>query len=143
MENRKDFYADEMIYERMENKLEDVCKTLTLKEILKMMREISYDMVSYYGENNKAHIYKSDKYSELNREQACRLQRLLSTACDLFGQSIIDHREFDEGYLNKYLNGGSMEIEIDNLKNEIDELKEERKELNNRIRDLEEQINGN
>lgn len=143
MENRKDFYADEMIYERMDAKLNDVAKTLTLKEILKMIREISYDMICYYSEDNKGIIYQSDKYSELNREQACRLQRLLSTACDLFGQSIINHREFEEGYLNKYLNGGSMENQIEDLKNEIESLKEERRELNQRIGELEDELQSN
>jgi hypothetical protein len=42
--------------------------------------------------------------------------------CDLFGQSIINAREFDSGYLNKFINGGSMELEIENLRQEIEEL---------------------
>ena len=107
IEPRKDFYADEMIYERMESKLEEVAKELTLKEVLKMTREICYDMVYYNGENNCGIIYKGD-YSRKNIEQACQLQRLVSTACDLFAQSIVNHREFDDNYLNKWLNGGAM-----------------------------------
>ena len=32
IEPRKDFYADEMIYERMESKWQEIAKFLTLKE---------------------------------------------------------------------------------------------------------------
>ena len=108
MEPRKNFYANEMNYERMDNQLNEVISNLTLKEILKMIREISYDMVCYYDEYNKGIIYQSDEYSEINREQACRLQRLLSTACDLFAQSIIEKREFEEGYLEQWTSGGAL-----------------------------------
>lgn len=141
METRKSFYDDEMIYERMDEVLRDVCSKLTLKEVLKMIREISYDMVCYYGEDNKGIIYQKEEYSPLNREQACQIQRMLSTACDLFCQSVVQHREFNEGYLNKWLNGGAMEYQIEDLKNEIEQLKEERSELNGRIYDLEQELN--
>lgn len=129
MEIRKNFYANELNIERMDEVLEYVISTLTLKEILKMVREISYDMVCYYGEHNKGIIYSDDKYSELNREQACRLQRLLSAACDLFEQSVVGHREFDEGYLNHWLNGGSMELEIANLRRDLEKLRSISKDL--------------
>ena len=122
---RKDFYAKELNLDRMNKVLEYVISTLTLKEILKMVREISYDMVCYYDEYNKGVIYCDNKYSELNQEQACRLQRLLVASCDLFGQSIINHREFDESYLNHWLNGGAMELEIARLKDKIEELNQE------------------
>ena len=122
---RKDFYAKELNLDRMNKILEYVISTLTLKEILKMVREISYDMVCYYNEDLCSRIYKDKEYSKLNQEQACRLQRLLSSACDLFGQSIIDKREFDEGYLHHWLDGGAMEIEITRLKDKIKELSQE------------------
>ena len=122
---RKDFYAKELNLDRMNKVLEYVISTLTLQEILKMIREISYDMVCYYDEYNKGVIYCDNKYSELNQEQACNLQRLLVASCDLFGQSIINHREFDEGYLNHWLNGGAMELEIARLKDKIEELNQE------------------
>ena len=125
IEPRKNFYADELNMERMEKVLNYVIENLTLKEILKMIREISYDMVCYYGEDLCSKIYKDKEYSKLNQEQACRLQRLLSSACDLFGQSVIDKREFDEGYLHHWLDGGAMEIEINNLKKEIERLNKE------------------
>lgn len=125
MEPRKNFYANEMNYERMDNQLNEVISNLTLKEILKMIREISYDMVCYYDEYNKGIIYQSDEYSEINREQACRLQRLLSTACDLFAQSIIEKREFDEGYLEQWTNGGALQRKNNELENTIERLKEQ------------------
>ena len=119
---RKDFYAKELNLDRMNKVLKYIISTLTLQEVLKMIREISYDMVCYYDEDLCSKIYKDKEYSKLNQEQACRLQRLLSSACDLFGQSIIDKREFDEGYLHHWLDGGAMEIEINNLKQEIEKL---------------------
>ena len=118
----------------MNKVLEYVVSTLTLQEVLKMTREISYDMVCYYGEDLCSKIYKDKEYSKLNQEQACRLQRLLSGACDLFGQSIIDKRELDEGYLRHWLDGGAMELEIARLKDKI-------KELNQEIERLQEQQN--
>lgn len=138
IEPRKNFYADEMNYERMETKLEEVAQELTLAETLKMIREISYDMVYYNNDKDCGVIYKGG-YTDQNQWEACQIQRLLSAACDLFGQSIINHREFG-GYLDHWINGGAMENKIEDLKNEIESLKEERKELNNRIRDLEEMI---
>lgn len=124
-EARKNFFSNELNMERMEAVLNYVIENLTLKEVLKMIREISYDMVCYYDEDLCSRIYKDKEYSKLNQEQACRLQRLLSSACDLFGQSVIDKREFDEGYLHHWLDGGAMEIEIAKLKKEIERLKEE------------------
>lgn len=135
------FYEDEMNYERMESKLKEVAQDLTLAEVLKMVREICYDMVYYNGEDDCAIIYKDEKYSKLNREQACRLQRMVSTACDLFGQSIIKHREFDENYLSKWLDGGAMENEIENLNNEIEALRDQIQDWKNRCYDLEEELN--
>lgn len=134
-EDRKNFYADEMNYERMDEQLEQVIGHLTLKEILKMIREISYDMVSYYDKDNKGIIYQSDDYSENNRNQACRLQRLLSTACDLFAQSVIEKREFEEGYLEKWTDGGYLQNRVAQLEEENEKLKEE-------IKYLEGELNG-
>lgn len=127
MESRKNFFADEFVYKRMESKLEDVVSTLTLEEVLRMIREISYDMVCYYNDAHKGIIYsdKNGKYSKINIEQACRLQRLLSTACDLFGQSVINHREFEEGYLEKWTDGGYLQNKVAELENKIKKLEDE------------------
>ena len=114
MEKRKDFYANELNMERMNEVLNFVISNLTLKEILKMIREISYDMVCYYNEDAKGIIY-NDEYNDNHRWQACQLQRLLSSACDLFEQSVVGHREFDNDYLSKWLDGGVMERKIADL----------------------------
>lgn len=120
---RENFYADEMNYDRMEDMLEKVAGQLTLTEVLKMVREISYDMVYYNDSKNCGIIYRdaNGKYSKENQEEACQLQRFLCTACDLFQQSIVDKRVFGD-YLNHWLNGGAMERQIEELKARIEEL---------------------
>lgn len=133
--DRENFYAPEMNYDRMDEQLTQVISHLTLNEILKMIREISYDMVCYYDDENKGYIYK-DGHSELNQEQACRIQRLLSTACDLFSQSVIDKREFDDDYLAQWLDGGFLQRKVASLEEENEKLKDE-------IKYLEGELNGN
>lgn len=64
IEPRQNFYSNEINYERMESKLEDVARTLTLAEVLKMIREISWDMVYYNDKENCGIIYKDNKYTE-------------------------------------------------------------------------------
>ena len=131
LEPRKSFYEDELNMDRVNIALEYIASNLTLKEALKLIREISYDMVAYWDEENCARIYKDKSYSKLNQEQACRLQRLLSSACDLFGQSVINKREFDEGYLRKWCDGGSLELENDRLKEKVEQLEDEINYLKN------------
>lgn len=121
---RENFYANEIDMERVEPVLRFVASKLTLMEILKLVREIAYDMISYYDEDNKGIIYRSDTYDEDHRLQACRLQRLVGTACDLFGQSIIGKRKFDESYLSQYLDGGIKDKEIAELEKQIKRLEE-------------------
>ena len=125
MEKRKDFYANELNMERMNEVLNFVISNLTLKEILKMIREISYDMVCYYDEDAKGIIYNGE-YNDNHRWQACQLQRLLSSACDLFEQSVVGHREFDDDYLSKWLGGGVMKRKIAVLEEKIRLLTEEK-----------------
>jgi hypothetical protein len=139
IEPRDDFYSKDINLERMESVLNYVISTLNLAEILKMIREISYDMVAYYNSETCSKIYKDDSYSEQNRWEANQLQSLLRTACDLFGQSILDKREFGN-YLDHWLNGGAMENQISDLKNEIECLKDQIQEWKNRCYDLEEEL---
>lgn len=131
LEPRKSFYEDELNMDRVNVAIEYIASNLTLTEALKLIREISYDMVSYWDKENCARIYKDKSYSKLNQEQACRLQRLLSSACDLFGQSIINKREFDEGYLRKWCDGGSLELENNSLKEKVEQLEYEISYLKN------------
>lgn len=139
IEPRKDFYSKEIDMKRMESVLNYVISTLNLAEILKMIREISYDMVSYYDDETCSKIYKDDSYSEQNRWEANQIQSLLRTACDLFGQSILDKREFGD-YLDHWINGGIMENQIANLENEIECLKDQIQEWKNRCYDLEDEL---
>ena len=88
--------------ERVNLQLLDVISNLSFDEICKMFREICYDQVCYYSEEHKGLMYREDRTS-LNREQACRLQRKVSTAVDLYAQSVIDGREFEESYLEERL----------------------------------------
>lgn len=131
LEPRKSFYEDELNMDRVNIAIEYIASNLTLQEALKLIREISYDMVSYWDKENCARIYKDKSYSKLNQEQACRLQRLLSSACDLFGQSVINKREFDEGYLRKWCDGGSLELENNSLKEKVEQLEYEISYLKN------------
>lgn len=131
LEPRKSFYEDELNMDRVNIAIEYIASNLTLKEALKLIREISYDMVAYWDEENCARIYKDKSYSKLNQEQACRLQRLLSTVCDLFAQSIINKREFDESYLRKWCDGGSLELENNRLKEKVEQLEYEINYLKN------------
>ena len=95
MENRKDFFQQGLNMDRVEEVLKDVITRLSLEEVLKMTREITYDMVS--GER----LYNGS-YSQLNIEQANAFQAKIRDACDMFAQSIVDKREFDENYLKDY-----------------------------------------
>jgi len=123
IEPRKNFYSSELNYDRMEKVLEYVAQTLTLAETLKMIREISYDMVYYNDKEDCGVIYKDPSYTKQNQWEACQIQSLLRTACDLFGQSILDKREFG-GYLDHWINGGAMENKIAKLEERIKELEE-------------------
>ena len=108
MENKKvepreyPFLDKSIRMERVNNVLLDVISKLSFTEICKMFREICYDQVCYYSEEHKGIIYKEDR-EPLNKEQACRLQRKVSTAVDIFEQSVVNKRIFEEGYLDERL----------------------------------------
>lgn len=114
-----DFYGNVLDMERVEQVLQYVIKNLNLKEILKMTREITYDMV-----RPEAHLYKGD-YSELNIEQANRFQTQLRDMCDFLAQSLVDKREFDEGYLKDYEYARVYLKIIKDLKEAIKDLRQE------------------
>lgn len=103
MENRTNFYDQEINSERAESALHELAKKCTFSEICWIFRNICYDQVAYYGEYSHSKIYDEKDRTELNIEQANRLQQRLSTFIDLYNQSIIDKREFDENYLKQYM----------------------------------------
>ena len=119
-DNRKDFYADDFNSERANEAWTQLITKCTLKEILWIMRNIAYDQISYYSAENKGRIYNGS-YDEKHIEQAGYLQKDLSTMCDLFGQVIINHRNFDEGYLEERAPSYMMAKMIA-MKNKIEEL---------------------
>lgn len=96
------FLDTKMDWKRVEPVLMYVISKLSFIEICRMFREICYDQVAYYSDEHKGLIYKQDR-TPLNKEQACRLQRKVSTAIDLFSQSVVDGREFNEDYLSERL----------------------------------------
>lgn len=117
-----DFYGNVLDMERVEQVLQYVIKNLNLKEILKMTREITYDMV-----RPEARLYQGD-YSELNIEQANRFQSQLRDMCDFLAQSLVDKREFDNGYLKDYEYARPYLKIIEELKETIQSYKDD--ELN-------------
>ena len=123
MENRKDFFGNYIDLERANMMKKKLAKKCTLKEILWIIRNISYDMVAYYNAEHCGIIYKSESYNQMQREQACQIQRDLSTCCNLFGQSIIDKREFEEEYINHRYNYSYMAGTIMSLEKELERLR--------------------
>lgn len=96
------FLRKKIDMDRVTIQLLDTISNLSFEEICKMFREICYDQVAYYSDEHKGLIYQVDR-SPLNKEQACRLQRKVSTAVDLYSQSVVDGREFEESYLESRL----------------------------------------
>ena len=99
-------------------------KDCTLAEIMWIFRNIIYDQVYYNSEDDCASLYTDEDYSRLNIEQANRLQKQLSTLCDLFLQSIDDKREFNEDYLSTYSFAGPYKYLLKEKDAQITILKE-------------------
>jgi len=131
---RNNFYENEINMERVREFLKVTISHLNLTEILKMIREISYDMVCYYGDNDdqKGIIHREKyNYSQINKEQAAALQKRLRDICDLFNQSVIQKHIFDDDYLSRYnlfyeltSKNKAYEEEIEVLKDRIKYLEE-------------------
>lgn len=119
-EARDNFFADEINTNRANDNLETLATNCTLKEILWILRNITYDQISYYDEDNKGKIYDGS-YDQKHIEQANALQREISTMCDLFGQVIVGHRNFEEGYLEERVPSYMMSKMV-SMKNEIERL---------------------
>lgn len=124
MEKRKKFYSDEIDIDRAEKFLKKLVSNCTLSEVLWIVRNITYDQVSYYDKDLKGVIYNGN-YNDNQIEQATSFQRKLSTMCDLFRQVVVDKREFDNNYLDKLDSSVLYLSTIDKLVAKNDELKEE------------------
>lgn len=97
------FYKPGLDMDRVQKVLKETISMLSFDEVCKMFREICYDQICYYGEDNKGHIYNNDEYTQKHIEQATYLQRKISTAVDLYSQVIVDKHTFDEKYLEERL----------------------------------------
>lgn len=96
------FYRKDINMLRVNAILKDVISFLSFEEICKMFREICYDQISYYNDDLKGHIYNGE-YDKQQIEQATFLQRKVSTAIDLYSQSIVNKNTFNEDYLRERL----------------------------------------
>lgn len=123
MENkRKDFYSsEEFNLKRANENLITLIENCTFEEIMWIVRNITYDQISYYAPDSKGRIFNG-KYSELQIEQATRFQRNISTFIDLFGQVLIDGRVFEEEYIKKYDLAEHYINKIDKMSVYMDEL---------------------
>lgn len=97
------FYKPGLDMDRVQKVLKETISMLSFDEVCKMFREICYDQICYYGEDNKGHIYNNNEYTQKHIEQATYLQRKISTAVDLYAQVIVDKHTFDEKYLEERL----------------------------------------
>ncbi|MBO7615017.1 MAG: hypothetical protein J6T15_04915 [Bacilli bacterium] len=94
------FYDDELNEEVWTNIMMYSCTRGSFKEVCKAFREVCYDQVSYYGEDNCSPIYKDEeKYPREVIDQLTYLQRKISTAVDLYEQGLVNGRKFDWDYL--------------------------------------------
>lgn len=119
IKSRKEFWGSEFDLDRADKMLEYLIGKCSLKEILWIARNVVYDQVAYYNQNSKGIVYNGE-YSDLNVEQANRLQQQISTLLDLFSQSVNSKREFDEDYLKSYEFAGPYLRIIESLKSEGD-----------------------
>ena len=126
---RKDFYARGLDMDRVHEMMMIVIEQLSLEESLRLIREIAYDMVSWYSDDAKGIIYRKG-YSDYHIEQASVLQTELRTMCDLFAQSVVDGREFEMSHFETYIaryataRANGLEKENERLRQTIIDLEE-------------------
>ena len=130
--SRKDYYSTEFNSERANAVLTWLISKCSFKEISWIYRNLVYDQVAYYDQNHKAKLYDGT-YTDLNVEQANRFQQQISTVADLFEQSILNKREFDEDYLKQYEFAGPYLRIIRDKDKRIEQLEEAIAELNSKI----------
>ena len=123
IESRKNFADEQLNYKRMDETLSFVIGHLSLSDILKLVREVSYDMVRYDSEDVKGVVYGRG-FDEEHILQTTNLQRRLRDMCDLFDQSVKGHK-FDESYLERF----SLVYEVESYKNKAEYWKNEYEKL--------------
>lgn len=93
----------EIRLEKVQPMLEEM-KNLNNDEIFWLIRNISYELVSYYDADHKGQIYDGS-YDQIQIEQATRLQQRLRTIADIMNQ-VFNHRNFDNDYFEDLLTDG-------------------------------------
>lgn len=113
-------FDSEKLYKEMSRLLD----TYSFEELMWMFRNITYDQIKYFSEDNKGIVYDGS-YDRVMIEQATDFQRKISTYTDLMTQTVSRHRVFDEGYLKQYEYAGPYLFVIEDLKTKIRELEDE------------------
>lgn len=123
-----------------------VCK-YSLLELLEYVTKISSDLVleivydafhpqensnyniktkeDYYSDIVQGSVNTKNGYSRENVKQAKEIQTLLCEVCELFKQSVIDKRIFDESYLKSFSKSLYIDNEIEGLKKIVRSLEQE------------------
>lgn len=113
-------FDSEKLYKEMSRLLD----TYSFEELMWIFRNITYDQIKYFSEDNKGIVYDGS-YDRTMIEQATDFQRKISTYADLMTQTVSSHRVFDEGYLKQYEYAGPYLSIIEELKARIQELEDE------------------
>lgn len=132
IKSRKNYYSNEFDSDRASTMLLDLISHCSFKEISWIYRNIVYDWVAYWSSESKGKVYDGT-YSDLNIEQANRLQQQISSLADLFEQSVIDKREFNEDYLKNYAFAGPYIRLLNDRDERIKQLEEAIEEMNSKI----------
>lgn len=92
-------------------------------EIMWLFRNFVYEAIRWSSDSDHGPVYDEGR-TRLNTEQANRLQQQISSVVDLFTQSVVSKREFDEGYLKQYAFAAPYLSIIEDLKRKIEILEE-------------------
>lgn len=143
--NTKNFFENEINWKKFD--LSDFVYKYSLLEILKYVTKVSSALVSetvydafhlqeegshniktkedYYSDVVQGGVNTKNGYSRENVKQAKEIQTLLCEVCELFKQSVIDKRTFDENYLKSFSKSLYTDNEIEGLKKIVHSLEQE------------------
>ena len=143
--NTKNFFENEINWKNFSPS--DFAYKYSLLEILEYVTGISSALVSetvydafhpqeddyhniktkedYYSDIVQGSVSTENGYSKENIKQAKEIQTLLCDVCELFKQSVIDKRIFDESYLKSFSKSLYIDNEIEGLKKIVRSLEQE------------------
>lgn len=119
----------EINLDRAQNTMHWLLEHTTLAEQMWIFRNITYDKIKWFSEDNKGQVYDG-KHSQLCIEQATNLQRQISTCTDLFTQAVSKCREFNQDYLKSYEFAAPYLQIIQDLKDKIESYEQTIAQLN-------------